>query len=244
MWEQFWRALKEHDAFSNASLDLIFESWFEAAEHSALSFSMQIGAQNLRTTDIALGQVGDLWVDVTDYYPPVSLCVLWALTNTHIVFYSHDSKRLEKALSKIYQLLLDKLGKKEFNRVWYNLFSWTIADPNVLKEKKFHMATFTPDGGVECIEGVNRHFLVRLAGNHLTRAKIGTAELSLEQKISAGDLNRYIWGSGVIFRDLILTRGEEILGMPVSKLAQGCIFRSSIDGSKNYHEDRVSEIFG
>ena len=66
------------------------------------------------------------------------------------------------------------------------------------------------------MEGENRHFLVRLAGNHLTRAKIGTAELSLDQKISASDLNKYIWGAGVIFRDLILTRGDDIFGIPVS----------------------------
>ncbi|MDB2447292.1 hypothetical protein N9W79_01565 [bacterium] len=229
LWEKYWAGFLNEESFSYSDLTDVLASWFEASEHSVLSYSASSLYGPVFKEKLRISHLDKLWVDVTHYLPPLKLLVVWAQTGVNIVFFSDSSERLSVSVRRIYEKMSLSIKKNEFQALWFDKISWTVIGPDGDLAANKKVLRFISDGSVECLEGGNEHRLIRLATNDF-KAKIGTVEQPLpNKKIDNLDpTGESLWAYGLVFRKVIKTYSLDKLGIPASQWLRACFLEELV----------------
>lgn len=228
LWDKFWAQIqKPVESFEFVGLDLVFQSWFEASEHSILSFSASAHYNPASIERLKVGHLEKIWVDISNYLPPIKLVEIWLQTQLQVVFFADSGDRLIFGLRKIYDKLLTTFKKDELSPIWDERVSWFVLENLDAVTPGLQVLRFLLDGSVECMDGRKSVRFIRLATNDF-KAKIGTAELPHMEGDSPPKSDDAKWAFGVAFKKIVRTHNISYVGIPASQWLRACFLEELV----------------
>ena len=240
LWVDFWNEFIGGQSLQFSKIDTVLSSWFEAAEHSALSYSASGVSGLMRTEKFLNHNLNNIWVDTSHYLPPLKLLLTWLQVGVKVVFFANTAKALNMALKRVYDKLNVHLRRSELSDFWQNKISWTIIETSKIDSTSIKILRFFADGKVECVLGDQRKTYIRLATNDFD-AKIGTAEAAM----LPGEYNleeEHTWAFGLLFRALICSNSIDTLGVPSSQWLRTCFLQQLISEASEFRNG-LKDIF-
>lgn len=229
LWDQFWEDVDGREEVFFASLNTVLASWFEASEHSVLSHSASslYGPAQIENSKYSYNE--KIWVDVSQYLPPLKVILVWIRADIEVVFFTDDLDRLSIAVKRIYEKLTSIIPKNELADLWNENVSWARLPsgfrPNSNEGEssweKNKIIRFYSDGSIEFEKNRESHRFVRLASNDL-KAKIGTAEYPLLSTSHIDHKLDDLWTNGLAYRKVVYTNSLSLLGIPASQWIRAC----------------------